>query len=136
LRDGQRPERGTEFVKMKTCLIVDDSKVVRMVARKILEGLDFEIDEAEDGQKALDACKREMPNAVLLDWNMPVMSGIEFLQELRAMDGVQQPVVVFCTTENDMEHIQEAMQAGANEYIMKPFDSEIIESKFSQVGLL
>ena len=121
---------------MKTCLVVDDSKVVRMVARKILESLDFEIDEAEDGQKALEACQRQMPNAVLLDWNMPVKSGLEFLHDLRAMTNVTQPIVVFCTTENDMEHIQEAMKAGANEYIMKPFDSEIIESKFSQVGLL
>jgi len=121
---------------MKSCLIVDDSKVVRMVARKILEGLDFAIDEAEDGQQALDACKRAMPNVVLLDWNMPVKSGIEFLHDLRAMNGVEQPIVVFCTTENDISHIQEAIQAGADEYIMKPFDSEIIESKFSQVGLL
>ena len=121
---------------MKTCLVVDDSKVVRMVARKILEGLDFEISEAEDGQQALEACQRQMPDAVLLDWNMPVKSGIEFLHDLRAMPGVAQPIVVFCTTENDMAHIQEAIQAGANEYIMKPFDSEIIESKFAQVGLL
>ncbi len=121
---------------MKTCLIVDDSKIVRMVARKILEGLNFEISEAEDGQQALDACMAEMPTAVLLDWNMPVKNGLEFLRELRALDDVDQPVVVFCTTENDMTHIQEALQAGANEYIMKPFDSEIIESKFTQVGLL
>ncbi len=121
---------------MKTCLIVDDSKIVRMVARKILEGLNFEIAEAEDGQQALDACMAEMPTAVLLDWNMPVKNGLEFLKELRALDDVDQPVVVFCTTENDMTHIQEALQAGANEYIMKPFDSEIIESKFTQVGLL
>ena len=121
---------------MKTCLIVDDSKIVRMVARKILEGLNFEIAEAEDGQQALDACMAEMPTAVLLDWNMPVKNGLEFLKELRALDDVDQPVVVFCTTENDMTHIQEAIQAGANEYIMKPFDSEIIESKFTQVGLL
>ena len=121
---------------MKSCLIVDDSKVVRMVARKILEGLQFQIEEAENGQVALEACQRSMPDAILLDWNMPVKSGLEFLQELRAMDGVQQPIVVFCTTENDMVHIQQAIQAGANEYIMKPFDSEIIESKFSQVGLL
>ncbi len=121
---------------MKTCLIVDDSKVVRMVARKILEGLDFETEEAEDGQQALEACAKNMPNAVLLDWNMPVKNGLEFLQELRALQGVEQPIVVFCTTENDMAHIQEAIKAGANEYIMKPFDSEIIESKFSQVGLI
>jgi len=121
---------------MKSCLVVDDSKVVRSVARKILESLGFAIEEAANGQEALDACQRAMPNAVLLDWNMPVMSGIEFLRKLRALDGGDSPVVVFCTTENDMAHIQEALGAGANEYIMKPFDSEIVESKFSQVGLL
>ncbi|HEY9549029.1 MAG TPA: response regulator [Kiloniellaceae bacterium] len=121
---------------MKSCLIVDDSKVVRMVARKILEGLSFDIDEAEDGRKAIEACQRHMPDAVLLDWNMPVMNGLEFLHELRAMRDGHQPIVVFCTTENDMEHIKTAMEAGANEYIMKPFDSDIIESKFVQVGLI
>ena len=121
---------------MKLCLIVDDSKVVRMVAKKILEELGFQTEEAEDGQLALDACMKTMPDAILLDWNMPVMNGIEFLHALRKSDGGDKPVVVFCTTENDMESIQEAIMAGANEYIMKPFDSEIIQSKFSQVGLL
>ncbi len=121
---------------MKTCLIVDDSKVIRMVARRILEELDFSIIEAADGEKAMEACRIRMPDAILLDWNMPVMSGIDFLRELRKMNGGDQPVVVFCTTENDIEHIREALQAGANEYIMKPFDSDIIQAKFAQVGLL
>ena len=121
---------------MKSCLIVDDSKVIRMVAKKILQDLEFETVEAADGQQALDACKEAMPDAVLLDWNMPVMSGIEYLRELRGLPGGDKPVVVFCTTENDIEHIQEAIEAGANEYIMKPFDSEIIQAKFTQVGLL
>jgi two-component system chemotaxis response regulator CheY len=121
---------------MKSCLVVDDSKVVRMVARKILEGLNFDIVEAENGKLAMEECAKAMPDAILLDWNMPVMSGIDFLRQLRKMDGGQTPIVVFCTTENDIQHIQEAITAGANEYIMKPFDSEIIESKFSQVGLL
>lgn len=121
---------------MKSCLIVDDSKVIRMVAKKILQDLEFETVEAADGQLAIDACMVNMPDGVLLDWNMPVMSGIEFLRELRAAPGGDKPVVVFCTTENDIEHIQEAIEAGANEYIMKPFDSEIIQAKFTQVGLL
>ena len=121
---------------MKTCLIVDDSKVVRMVARKILEDIAFEIREAEHGQAALDSWLEEMPDVILPDWNMPVMNGIEFLRELRQTDGGDAPIVVFCTTENDISHIQEAISAGANEYIMKPFDSEIIQSKFLQVGLL
>jgi len=121
---------------MRSCLIVDDSKVIRMVAKKILHELSFQTGEAEDGQQALDYCRAQMPDAVLLDWNMPVMNGIEFLRELRKLPNGDHPVVVFCTTENDIEHIQEAITSGANEYIMKPFDSEILQAKFSQVGLL
>ncbi|MCW8835442.1 MAG: response regulator [Rhodospirillales bacterium] len=120
----------------KSCLIVDDSKVIRMVARKILQELDFDTMEAADGKAALDASIEKMPDAILLDWNMPVMSGIEYLRELRKLPGGDRPVVVFCTTENDIKHIQEAIESGANEYIMKPFDSEIIQAKFQQVGLL
>jgi len=118
------------------CLVVDDSRVVRKVARRIVEDLGFACEEAEDGQKAYEACTAAMPEAILLDWNMPVMTGIEFLEKLRAMDNGNYPKVVFCTTENDMDHIQRAIGAGANEYIMKPFDSEIIETKFSQIGLI
>ena len=121
---------------MKTCLVVDDSKVVRMVARKILEELGFEVAEAEDGQVALDMSMESIPDVVLLDWNMPVMSDIEYLRALRVTDDSKKPVVVFCTTENDMSHIQEGISAGANEYIMKSFDSDIIQSKFVQTGLL
>lgn len=121
---------------MKSCLLVDDSRVVRKVARRIAEELGFECEEAEDGQKAYEACEASMPDAILLDWNMPVMSGIEFLEKLRVMDNGGHPKVVFCTTENNMDHIKRAMDAGANEYVMKPFDREIIESKFSQIGLI
>ena len=121
---------------MKYCLIVDDSRVVRKVARRILEDLEFEIEEAADGKLALEACQRRLPDVVLLDWNMPVMNGLEFLIELRQMADGDKPIVVFCTTENDIAHIQAAIGAGANEYIMKPFDSDIIHAKFAQVGLL
>ena len=121
---------------MKTCLVVDDSRVIRKVARRILEDLRFHVEEAGDGLEALNACRRSMPDAVLLDWNMPVMSGIEFLQKLRVERGGDRPIVVFCTTENDIDHIQEAIRCGANEYIMKPFDSDIVQSKFAEVGLI
>jgi two-component system, chemotaxis family, chemotaxis protein CheY len=120
---------------MKHCLVVDDSRVVRKVARKILEELNFQISEAEDGQVALAACRSAMPDAVLLDWNMPNMTGIEFLRALRQERGGEKPVVVFCTTESDVSFIKQALDAGANEYIMKPFDREIIESKFAEAGL-
>lgn len=120
---------------MQSCLIVDDSSVVRKVARRILEDMSMVIDEAEDGQEAFEKCQAEMPDVILLDWNMPVMSGLEFLKRLRAYEGGTVPKVVFCTTENDVGHIAMAMKAGANEYIMKPFDREIIESKFQEIGL-
>lgn len=121
---------------MSVCLVVDDSGVVRKVARRILEELGFKCEEAADGQLAYEFCSKNMPEAILLDWNMPVMSGIEFLEKLRAMPSGNDPKVVFCTTENDMNHIQRAITAGANEYIMKPFDTEIIKSKFIQIGLI
>jgi two-component system chemotaxis response regulator CheY len=121
---------------MKTCLVVDDSSVIRKVARRILEGLEFEIAEAEDGEQALEACRGKMPDAILLDWNMPKMDGYEFLRSLRKMPLGDRPKVVFCTTENDVAHIARALHAGANEYIMKPFDKEIVEAKFQEVGLI
>lgn len=121
---------------MKYCLVVDDSAVIRKVARRILEGLDFRIEEAEDGSQALDACRSEMPDAVLLDWNMPVMDGYEFLKALRQLPAGKAPKVVFCTTENDVAHIARAIHAGADEYIMKPFDKEIMTAKFQEVGLV
>lgn len=121
---------------MKHCLVVDDSAVIRKVARRILEGLSFRVTEAENGEQALIACRTEMPEAILLDWNMPVMDGYQFLRELRKLPDGNAPKVVFCTTENDLAHIARAMHAGANEYIMKPFDKEIMTAKFQEVGLV
>lgn len=115
---------------MKSCLIVDDSSVVRKVARRILEDMDYVVDEAEDGQEAIDKCKLEMPDAILLDWNMPIMSGLEFLKLLRSYVGGHRPKVVYCTVENDIGAIAMALKAGASDYMMKPFDQAILESKF------
>jgi two-component system chemotaxis response regulator CheY len=75
-----------------------------------------------------------MPDVVLLDWNMPVMTGIEFLALLRKYPGGDAPKVVFCTTENDVAHIREAIAAGADEYVMKPFDHETLQIKLQLVG--
>jgi len=120
----------------RTCLVVDDSRVVRKVARRILEAHGYTVAEAADGQQALDACRLQMPDCVLLDWNMPVMNGRDFLKNLRAEYGPANPPVVFCTTETDMSSIEQAINNGAQEYIMKPFDEEILIGKFAQVGLL
>lgn len=120
---------------MKICLIVDDSRVIRSVARTMLEEMKFDVCEATNGKEALEMCRVSMPDAILLDWNMPIMTGIEFLIELRKIPEGGDPIVLFCTTENDMGFIRRAIDAGANEYIMKPFDSEILRSKLEQVGL-
>ncbi len=115
-------------------LITDDSPVVRKVARRILQGMSFEVDEAENGQIALDKCGSGMPDAILLDWNMPTMNGIEFLRCLRRMEGGGEPKVILCTTESDVDHIKEAIDAGANEYLIKPFDSESLRAKLGKLN--
>jgi two-component system, chemotaxis family, chemotaxis protein CheY len=120
---------------VRTCLVVDDSRVIRKVAGRILEEMGFDVAEAGDGMEALAWCRSAMPDAVLLDWNMPVMSGVDFLRQLRQQPGGDKPTVVLCTVENDVEHITEALEAGADEYIMKPFDSEIIAAKFAEAGI-
>lgn len=117
-------------------LVVDDSGVVRKVARRILEKHGFTVREAEDGEKALAACRESMPRAVLLDRNMPVLDGIGFLRALRAEYGPDDPIVVMCTTEAAAERIMEGIEAGAHEYVMKPFDEAILLDKLAQVGLV
>lgn len=119
---------------MKKCLVVDDSKVIRKVARHILETLEFSVDEAGDGSEAIERCRQEMPDVILLDWNMPIMSGMDFLCALRRTEGGDAPKVVFCTTENGLNHIQAAIDAGADEYVMKPFDRDTLHSKLQMVG--
>ncbi len=119
----------------KTCLVVDDSKVIRKVARHILETLDFSVKEASDGREALAAVAVAVPDVVLLDWNMPVMNGMEFLQALGDLALAPRPKVVFCTTENGTAHIRAALDAGADEYVMKPFDRDTLASKLQFVGL-
>lgn len=118
------------------CLVVDDSRVVRKAARRILERHGFEVREAEDGRKALDACRESLPRLVMLDWNMPVMDGLEFLRAARAEFGPDEPLIMLCTTESEFDRIVTALAAGAQEYIMKPFDDEIVTGKLMQLGLL
>jgi two-component system chemotaxis response regulator CheY len=123
-------------VAVRTCLVVDDSRVIRKVARRIIEALGFEVSEAGDGAEALAWCRSSMPDAILLDWNMPGMTGIDFLRQLRCESGGERPKVVFCTVETALERIREAIDCGASEYIMKPFDSDIMVSKFAMAELL
>jgi two-component system chemotaxis response regulator CheY len=121
---------------MKKALVVDDSSFIRKIARQILDGMGFEVSEAKDGAQALEECEKVLPDLILLDWNMPVMSGLEFLHKLRKMPRGGEPQVVFCTTENTRDKIMTALEAGATEYIMKPFDQDIIRTKLEQIGLV
>lgn len=120
---------------MQSCLIVDDSSVVRKVTRRILEEMDLVVDEADDGQEAFEKCRAEMPDLIFLDWQMPIMSGLEFLKKLRSYDGGDTPKILYCTTENDVGQIAIALKAGANDYVLKPFDREILEQKFQGLGV-
>lgn len=119
---------------MNTALIVDDSPFVRNVARRILEEYGFDCSEAADGQEALAICDSGVPTLLLLDWEMPGMDGIGVVAALRARHG-DGPKVLFCSSHNDMDHIRRALEAGSDDYVMKPFDREIIGHKLRAVGL-
>lgn len=121
---------------MKTCLVVDDSNVVRKVARRILENLKLEISEAENGQQALEQCQQSMPDAIMFDFHMPGMGTVEFLSTLRGLANGKKPFVVYCTTENDTADITRTITAGADDYVIKPFDRESLRAKFAAGGLV
>ncbi len=120
---------------MKHCLIVDDSRVIRTVARKILEELRFAVDEAEDGMAALRAVHDKMPDLIFLDWNLPSMKGLDFIKSVRGQQDGGHPVILFATTESGPGDIAKAMAAGANEYVMKPFDAAAVRAKLADIGV-
>lgn len=117
-------------------LIVDDSKVVRKVSSMILQEMGIDYDIAEDGKLALDKVQQNQYNFILLDWNMPNMTGIEFFTEAKKIEGFEDTKVIFCTTESDIDKISSAMELGASEYIMKPFGKDIVEDKLKYLGLI
>lgn len=121
---------------MKTILLVDDSRAVRLAGKRIVSAIGLNTLEAENGEEALKVVRENDVDVVLLDWNMPIMNGLEFLKALRMDTSLKQPTVVMCTTENDMTRIIEAMQSGANEYIMKPFTEDIVRGKLQDTGVL
>lgn len=121
---------------MKTCLIADDSGIVRKIIGRIVADLGFEVIQVGDGVEALNECKKSMPTCVLLDWNMPHMDGIEFLKALRIEPNGDMPIVMFCTMEHESENIDLANQAGANGYIKKPIDNHIIRAEFKRLKLI
>ena len=121
---------------MKQVLIVDDSPVIRKVARRILESLRLEIREAETSAAGLEACRTAMPDAIFLDWSMPEIDGCDVIRSIRRLPGGDRPKIIFCLTENDLPGIARAMNAGATDYILKPFDRQIMLAKFEQIGVI
>lgn len=121
---------------MKTILLVDDSRAVRLAGKRMAAAIGLNTLEAENGEVALTVVQDNEVDVVLLDWNMPIMDGMQFLKALRALPNLNQPIVVMCTTENDMTRIVEAMQSGANEYIMKPFTEDIVRDKLEETGVI
>jgi CheY-like chemotaxis protein len=118
----------------KTCLIVDDSRVIRKVSSKIALSLGYVPVEAENGEEALARCKKSMPDLVLTDWNMPEMDGIEFVTKLRSIPTPKEPVVVFCTSNGEAKDIHDGIAAGADDYIVKPFDEAALKAKLEKLG--
>jgi two-component system chemotaxis response regulator CheY len=122
---------------MAKALVVDDSRTVRTILAKSLKELGFEVLEAENGLEALKVIEFEKAtvNLILLDWDMPEMNGLELLKRLRQSPEFSSLVVVMVTAETEMSHIAEALEAGANEYVMKPFTKDILAGKIELTGI-
>jgi two-component system, chemotaxis family, chemotaxis protein CheY len=117
-------------------LTVDDSTVIRKMVSKVLSGAGFEVAEAGNGEEALlYLLQTGAPDLVVLDWNMPHMGGLEFLGRMRSLDRFRNIKVIMLTARNEMAAVQQAMHAGANEYLMKPFVPELLIDKIRLVGL-
>lgn len=117
-------------------LTVDDSKLVRRLVTRALEDLGFTVNEAGNGEEAMVSLLTDgPPDLIILDWNMPVMDGLDFLTRMRKVDKFAPVKVVMVTARNEMEAVMTAVGAGANEYLMKPFTPELLEAKIRMTGL-
>jgi two-component system chemotaxis response regulator CheY len=122
---------------MAKALVVDDSRAVRMLLTKTLKQLGYEVQEAANGREALEAIEADdsAVSLVLADWNMPEINGLDLLKRLRQNPALSSLAVVMVTTETEIEQIAEAMEAGANEYVMKPFTQDILVEKLQLAGI-
>ena len=120
-------------------LVVDDSRATRMILRKILESIGFEVEQAEDGRVALELLQSwvpyDVPDLALVDWNMPEMNGLELIEVVRDLQDFDAMKIIMCTTETEVSQMTLAMLSGANEYVMKPFTADTIVAKMSLIGL-
>jgi len=121
---------------MSKVMIVDDSRTIRTIIRRILLELGYEVCEAGNGVEALKVfeVEKDAVKLVLVDWNMPEMNGFELLKQLRHDPGLSWLKIVMVTTETEMDHMASALEAGADEYIMKPFTKDILVEKLEYIG--
>ena len=119
---------------MNIFMIVDDSPVIRKVARRILEGMGYVVMEAVDGVDALDKCSQSMPDALIVDWDMPRMDGVEFINILNSRAEADRAKILFCTSEMMVTEMMKAKRAGCHGYILKPFTRDILQNGLKQIG--
>lgn len=123
------------FSRKKLCLIADDSAAIRRAVRAILKDLRFHTAEAEDGLETISKCRQTSPDAIFLDYTMPYLDGLGVIEALRQRKTGTGPKIIFCTANRDPSHIARAIEAGAHEYIIKPFDRSILAGKLEKLGL-
>jgi two-component system, chemotaxis family, chemotaxis protein CheY len=121
----------------KKVLLADESRAVRLICKRVMTALGFESLEVANGREALERVRTHSDiEAILLEWDLPIMNGLDFLKVLRAERRQLQPAVIMCTAQNRILQIAEAMEAGASEYIMKPFNEAILRDKLQEVGVV
>jgi two-component system, chemotaxis family, chemotaxis protein CheY len=120
---------------MNICLIVDDSEIVRKYARLIFESLDYRVVEAESPKEALDRIGDDQPHLVLADWKMPGGSTHDFIAQMRRMTLARRPYIIYLSTENDVADLDRATVAGADDFLLKPFNRDIIAMKLQEIRL-
>jgi two-component system, chemotaxis family, chemotaxis protein CheY len=120
----------------RKCLIIDDSRMVRAIARNHMEALGFAVVDVEGGVEGLMHLSQESPDLVLVDWNMPEMDGIAFIRSVRANADNCQPKLLLCSTEKRLHMIRMALRAGADSYLMKPFDRNMLAHRLGRFGLI
>jgi two-component system, chemotaxis family, chemotaxis protein CheY len=123
---------------MPKALVVDDSRAIRLILGKIMDSLGYQVCQAANGREALEVLERESPGVslALVDWNMPEMNGLEFVKAMRADSRYATVRLMMVTTETQAEQMIAALEAGANEYVMKPFTEEIISDKLRLMGVI